>query len=57
MDSKASQLLTEGPKVINIGLRSFFESSNTQGIPVVHIKWEPPAHGNQELVILLEKLL
>lgn len=57
MDSKVNKLLTEGPKVINIGLRSFFESSNNQGIPVVHIKWEPPAHGNQELVFLLEKLL
>ncbi len=57
MEGKIEQLLTEGPKVINIGLRSFFESSNIQGIPVVHIRWEPPARGNQELLKLLDKLL
>jgi hypothetical protein len=57
MESKIEELLTNGPSVINIGLHSFFESSNAQGIPVVHIKWEPPAQGNQELLKLLEKLL
>ena len=57
MDSIIDKMLAEGPEVINIGLRSFFESSKNQGIPVVHIKWEPPAHGNQELLVLLKKLL
>jgi len=50
-------LLKNGPKVINIGLRSFFEACESQGTPSVHIQWQPPAQGNQELLHLLDKLL
>ncbi|PWI47795.1 fdrA domain protein [Candidatus Heimdallarchaeota archaeon B3_Heim] len=57
MTKKIDKLVKDGPLVINIGLRSFFEASKTQGIPVVHIKWEPPARGNRELLHLLDKLL
>ena len=51
------KLLTDGPKVINIGLRSFFEACSSQGATSVHIQWQPPAQGKQELLILLDKLL
>lgn len=54
---KFDKLLSTGPKVLNIGLQSFFESCETQGIPVVHIRWEPPAQGNPELLSLLDELL
>jgi hypothetical protein len=57
MTNKIDELLSDGPIVMNIGLQSFFEASKTQGIPSVHIKWEPPAQGNHELLDLLEKLL
>ncbi|MHA1976712.1 MAG: fdrA domain protein [Candidatus Hodarchaeales archaeon] len=57
MTHKIDELLTNGPSVVNIGLHSFFEASKAQGIPSVHIKWEPPAHGNHELLHLLDKLL
>ncbi len=57
MTSKLDKMLSNGPKVINIGLISFFEACKLQGIPVVHIRWEPPAHGNLELIQLLDKLL
>jgi hypothetical protein len=57
MKNQIDELLNNGPKVINIGLQSFFEATKIQGIPTVHIKWEPPAQGNQELIHLLNKLL
>lgn len=52
-----NDLLSEGPKVINIGLRSFYEASETQGIKVVHIDWKPPAQGDIETIKLLDRLL
>lgn len=55
--NEIDELLSNGPKVLNIGLRSFFEACETQGIPVVHIRWEPPAQGDPELLYLLDKLL
>jgi len=57
MTSKINELLSNGPKVLNIGLKSFFDSCQTQGIPVVHIQWEPPAQGDPELIAILDKLL
>ena len=57
MTNNLDKMLSEDPKVINIGLRSFFESCQTQGIKVVHIHWEPPAQGNSDLLDLLDKLL
>ncbi|MHA2224049.1 MAG: fdrA domain protein [Candidatus Hodarchaeales archaeon] len=57
MTNKLDKMLSEDPKVINIGLRSFFESCQTQGIKVVHIHWEPPAQGDNDLLDLLDKLL
>ena len=55
--NKINELLLSGPKVLNVGLRSFFEACESQGIPVVHIRWEPPAQGDSELLMILEKLL
>lgn len=57
MSKKINELLNSGPQVINIGLRSFHEACESQGIPTVHIQWEPPAQGDRELLILLDKLL
>ncbi|MFX0183140.1 MAG: fdrA domain protein [Candidatus Hodarchaeota archaeon] len=57
MTNKIEEMLVNGPKVLNIGLESFYESMKTQGIPILHIDWEPPAQGDAELIALLEKLL
>jgi len=43
--------------VINVGLRGFAESLEAQEIDVVHIDWNPPAGGDQEMIDLLEDLL
>ncbi|MFX0013135.1 MAG: fdrA domain protein [Promethearchaeota archaeon] len=55
--SKLSELLSDGPKIINIGLKSFYEAGNAQGILTIHVKWEPPAQGDPELISILEQLL
>ncbi|MFX0172868.1 MAG: fdrA domain protein [Candidatus Hodarchaeota archaeon] len=57
MTRKIEEMLSNGPKVLNIGLESFYESMQIQGIPIIHIDWEPPAQGDVELIALLEKLL
>ncbi len=43
--------------VINVGVRGFAESLEAQEIDVVHIDWNPPAGGDQEMIDLLENLL
>lgn len=51
------KLLQEGPNTINVGLRSFHESSKDQDISSSHVEWKPPAGGDKELINLLNKLM
>ncbi len=54
----AKDLLKEEKiKVINIGIREFFDALTSQGVDVVHINWKPPAQGDPEMLTLLSKLL
>lgn len=50
-------LLNQEVKVVNIGLREFFESLVQQNVEAVHVEWKPPAQGDQELMDILDKLL
>lgn len=43
-------------KVVNIGVRTFAEDLEKQGVEVVHVDWSPPAGGDIEIAKLLEKL-
>ena len=43
-------------KLINVGLRSFYESLRAQGADVAHVDWRPPAGGDPELARLLARL-
>jgi hypothetical protein len=43
-------------KVVNLGLKSFYESLKDQEVPVVHMNWKPPAGGKQHLLEILKKL-
>lgn len=43
--------------VINIGLRGFAESLESQGADVVQVDWVPPAGGDREMLDLLDDLL
>jgi hypothetical protein len=57
MQDRAEELLEKDLVVINLGLRSFSESLEQQGIDVVQVDWAPPAGGDEEMMALLEKLL
>jgi len=49
--------LQSPPVVINIGLRGFAESLESQGTDVAQVDWVPPAGGDQEMLDLLDDLL
>lgn len=48
--------ILEKPKIINVGLKSFYDSLRAQGADVVHVEWRPPAGGDPELARLLADL-
>jgi FdrA protein len=43
-------------KVINLGVKIFYDSLKEQGVEVIHVDWRPPAGGDKELLKLLEML-
>jgi hypothetical protein len=43
-------------KVINMGLEGFAETLKEREIPVMHVRWQPPAMGDNDLLSLLNKL-
>ncbi len=54
---KTSLLLHEGPRVLNIGVRTFADTLAELGAPHLHVDWQPPAGGDPELGRLLALLL
>jgi len=56
MEHHSSRLLSDGPKVINLGLPLFFEALRSQGVPAIQVDWKPPAGGNEALSSLLFRL-
>jgi len=57
MGSKKPELLDKPLVIINIGLLSFAESLLDQEVDTIHIDWEPPAGGDEEMISLLDELL
>ena len=53
---KLRALLSEKPRIINIGLKSFAEVVEQFGCEVVQYDWMPPAGGNVELIKTLNFL-
>ena len=56
VSEKLLRLLSQKPKVINIGLKSFAEVVESFGCDVVQYDWMPPAGGNVELIKVLNFL-
>lgn len=54
--SGRERLLGVELKVINIGVKTFYEVLKEQGVKVIHVDWRPPAGGDRDLTKLLEKL-
>lgn len=44
-------------KVVNIGLQSFAESLQRQGVEVAHINWRPRIKHDKEMEDLLDSLI
>jgi len=53
---KIAELLRQEPKIINMGLEDFALNLKEKGVAVTHVRWSPPALGNDELLSLLNKL-
>jgi FdrA protein len=53
---KPNSLLAGPPRVINVGLEMFATDLANQGAQVAHVRWSPPAGGNEQLASLLSKL-
>ncbi|NMD41923.1 MAG: fdrA domain protein, partial [Firmicutes bacterium] len=43
-------------KVINMGIPSFAQALNEQGVTMIHVDWKPPAGGDARLMELLKKM-
>jgi Protein of unknown function (DUF1116) len=56
MNEPIRHLLSNSPQVINIGLEGFALDLARLGVPVVHVDWRPPAHGDLRLAELLCRL-
>ena len=44
-------------KVINVGLQSFYEAVEKQGVKVAQLEWRPPVKLKPEILALLDNLL
>ncbi len=42
--------------VINMGLEDFAKTLKERGTRVMHVRWQPPAQGDADLLSLLDKL-
>ena len=57
MQEKAHEILEVPLVVISVGVRTFADSFERQGIEVTQVDWVPPAAGDQKMIDLLEDLL
>src|SRR4051812_15981953 len=55
-DDPIATLLHDGPRVLNVGVRSFADTLQTVGAPHLHVEWQPPAQGDPALGRLLAEL-
>jgi hypothetical protein len=50
------RLLRDGPITVNVGLRAFAATLETQHAPVVQVDWTPPPVLDERMAKLLERL-
>ncbi|MEB3859707.1 MAG: hypothetical protein LRS43_00695 [Desulfurococcales archaeon] len=44
-------------KIVNIGLKHFYEALRSQGVKVAHVNWSPPPKLEKDIEEILDKLL
>jgi len=52
----ASDIIGKKLNVINIGVSTFADDLEKQGVKVLRVNWKPPAGGDEEILNLLDKL-
>lgn len=56
MTEEANNLLTTGPRVINVGLEGFATDLKHNGAPVTHVQWQPPRTADPQVLAALDLL-
>lgn len=56
ISKKSIDILNQEIQVINIGLESFKEALEAQGVKVAHVNWQVPAKGDMKVINILKKL-
>ncbi len=56
MSEKIRELFSKRPKVINVGIESFYHDLKAQEAKVVAVDFRPPAGGDERLAAILRKL-
>lgn len=51
-----TELFTQELKVVSLGNEGFANEIKGLGVQVIHLDWQPPARGQQELIAALERL-
>lgn len=54
--SQVNNLFKSPLKVVNVGLKAFYDAMKDQGVTCVHVEWKPPAGGNDKLLAILARL-
>ncbi len=45
------------PRIVNLGIQTFYDALLSQGVDCVQVQWQPPARLSEEMEELLEKYL
>ena len=54
--NKINELFKTDLKVINVGLKEFYQNLKKEGCVAVHVDWRPPARGNKKMLAVLDRL-
>jgi FdrA protein len=57
VEEKGHDILQAPLVVISVGVRTFADSFERQGVEVTQVDWVPPAGGDPKMIDLLEDLL
>ncbi len=55
--SEARKIFNTELKVINVGLKIFYDDIKRQGVKAVHVNYQPPPKLEEDLAAKLEELL
>jgi hypothetical protein len=53
---RKSSIIGKEIKAINVGIPSFADDLESQGVKVERVDWKPPAGGDEKMLKILEKL-